>query len=112
MQIERRQQGDFSILSVAGAVRLGESGRQVSDALRSELEDGAGHVLLEMSGIDYMDSTGIGELVGYLCRLSDVGRKLVLVSPSERVVKLLEVARLAGQFPIYPSVEEAITGES
>lgn len=72
MQIEREHGAGFSVLWIKGAVSLGESGRQVSDALREELASGAGHVLLEMSGIDYMDSTGVGELVGYLTRLADV----------------------------------------
>lgn len=112
MQIERREQGGFTILSIEGAVHLGESGREVSEALRAELESGAGHVLVEMSRIDYMDSTGIGELVGYLCRLSETGRKLVLVGPSERIRKLLEVTRLDSQFRIYDTVDAAVAGES
>jgi len=112
MKIERRQDGSFTVLAIQGAVRLGESGRQVSDALRAELDAGAGHVLLEMSGIDYMDSTGIGEFVGYLTRFAEVGRKLVLVAPTTRILKLFEIARLDGHFPTYASVEEAIAGES
>lgn len=112
MQMERSERDGFTILSIEGAVHLGESGRHVSEALRAELEQGAGHVLVEMSGIDYMDSTGIGELVGYLCRLSETSRKLVLVGPSDRIRKLLEVTRLDSQFRIYDSVDEAVASES
>ena len=112
MQIERSERDGFTILAIEGAVHLGESGRQVSDALHAELEEGSGHVLVEMSRIDYMDSTGIGELVGYLCRMSETGRKMVLVGPPDRIRKLLEVTRLDSQFRIYDSVDEAVAGES
>jgi len=112
MQIERSEQGRFTMLSIEGAVHLGESGRQVSDALDAELEQGTSHVLVEMSRIDYMDSTGVGELVGYLCRLNETGRRLILVGPPDRIRKLLEVTRLDSQFRIYDTVDEAIAGES
>src|SRR5581483_8584741 len=57
-------------------------------------------------------STGIGELVGYLGKFTTQNRKLILVNPSERIQKLLKLAKLDAVFKIYGTEEEAIAAES
>lgn len=111
MKIGRREHPGKVVLEIAGAVLLGESGEQLADALRRELEGGSECVLLELSGIDYADSTGIGELVGYLTRFQDAGKRLVLVNPSERIRQLLRIARLDGLFESYESLEQALASK-
>ncbi len=58
------------------------------------LSDDHGHVIIDFSKINFIDSTGIGELVGYLGRFRNSKRELILVNPSDRIRKLLQVARL------------------
>ncbi len=50
--------------------------------------------------------------MGYLTRLRNQNRKLILVNPSPRIVKLLGVAQIADLFPTYESVEEALAAEN
>jgi len=69
-------------------------------------------VIIDFTKIDYIDSTGIGELVGYLGKFTTQNRKLILVNPSERIQKLLKLAKLDVVFKIYGSEEEAISAES
>ena len=69
-------------------------------------------MLVDLGKINYIDSTGIGELVGYLVRFQDQKRKLILIRPSERVVRLLEVANVADLFPIYDDPESAVAAET
>jgi len=109
VNIDRSEHSGRVVLEIEGAIRLGESGAQLSSALRSELEGGTECVLLELSRINYADSTGIGELVGYLSRFSEAGKRLVLVNPSERIRQLLKVARIDGLFETYASLEEALS---
>ncbi len=108
MIINKSKVGDASVLAVQGVIKLGESARFLAEALKRTLAEGGGAVLLDLSEVNYMDSTGIGELVGYLTRLRAQKRKLVLVRPSDRIVQLLTVAGVAALFPACDTVEEAL----
>ncbi len=69
--------------------------------------DKATALILDLSGVSFVDSVGIGALVGaYVSRQRD-GRKLALVGVGERVIASLRVSGLAQFFPSYPSVEVA-----
>ena len=76
------------------------------------LKNESANVIIDFTKIDYIDSTGIGELVGYLGKFSGQNRKLILVNPSERILKLLKLAKLDTIFKIYNTEEEAIGAES
>lgn len=110
MIVEKRRVEGLTLLTVEGVIKLGESARFFADALKRVLAEEGSHVLVDLSKINYMDSTGIGELVGYLTRFQEVKRKLILVQPSEQIRKLLRVAHLDELFPIFDSLEEAVAG--
>jgi anti-sigma B factor antagonist len=112
MIVAKRHLPGFTLLEVEGVIKLGESAKFFADTLERSLSEDTGHVLVDFSRINYIDSTGIGELVGYLGRFRNARRELILVQPSERIRKLLEVAHLAELFPIYDSVEAAVAAES
>ncbi len=111
MIVEKRRVGEHTILAVEGVVKLGESAQFLAQTLERILEEGGGHVLLDLEGINYMDSTGIGELVGYLGRFQERKRRLVLVRPSDRIRRLLDVVQLGELFPIYADMEAALAAE-
>lgn len=111
MIVEKRHQDGYTLLNVEGVIKLGESAQFFAQTLERTLADDQGHVVVDLSRIDYIDSTGIGELVGYLGRFGKVSRKLILVNPSERIRKLLAVARLADLFPTYDTVEAALAAQ-
>ena len=108
MIVEKRQLAGGTLLSVEGVIKLGESARFFTQALQRVLEEESGHVVIDLSRIDMIDSTGIGELVGYLGRFRDHRRELILVNPSDRIRRLLEVAHLAELFPTYETVDDAV----
>lgn len=112
MIVEKRHVEGFTLLLVEGVIKLGESAQFFSQTLERALADDRGHVIIDLSKINYIDSTGIGEMVGYLGKFRDAHRKMILVSPSERMMRLLEVARLADLFPIYDTVDDAMTTET
>jgi anti-sigma B factor antagonist len=111
MIVEKRHLDGFTLLNVEGVIKLGESAQFFAQTLERTLSDDRGHVIIDFSKINYIDSTGIGELVGYLGRFRNSKRELILVNPSERIRKLLQVARLDDMFPTYGSVEAAVAGE-
>jgi anti-sigma B factor antagonist len=111
MIVQKRHLGGYTLLDVEGVIKLGESAQFFAQTLERALSDEEGHVIIDFSKINYIDSTGIGELVGYLGRFRNSRRELILVNPSQRIKKLLQVARLAELFPTYDSVEAAVAAE-
>jgi len=112
MIVEKRHLDGYILLNVEGVIKLGESAEFFAQTLERALAEDEGHVLVDFSKINYIDSTGIGELVGYLGQFRDRRRKLILINPTDRILRLLEVARLAELFSIYDTVEEAIQAEA
>jgi anti-sigma B factor antagonist len=109
--VEKRHVEDMTLLCVEGIIKLGESAAFLAETLKRVLEKDEGHVMLDLSQINYIDSTGIGELVGYLTHFREVNRKLILINPSPRITKLLAVAQIDNLFPIYEHVDAAIDAE-
>ena len=112
MIVEKKHTENFTILYVEGLIKLGESAEFFSAALETVLKNENTNVIVDFTKIDYIDSTGIGELVGYLGKFSGQNRKLILVNPSERILKLLKLAKLDAVFKIYNSEEEAVAADS
>lgn len=65
-------------------------------------------LILDLSEVNYIDSSGIGTLVEIFRRLNKEGRKLVLVSPSERVRSVLEITKLDAFFEIVATSKQAL----
>ena len=112
MIVEKKHLENFTILYVEGLIKLGESAEFFSSALENVLKNESTNVIIDFTKIDYIDSTGIGELVGYLGKFTTQNRKLILVNPSERIQKLLKLAKLDAVFKIYSTEEEAVASES
>jgi len=102
--------GDCAVLRVAG-----EADVHTAPALREQLLDlaakGAVHVIADMSRVDFLDSTGLGVLVGGLKRLREHGGSLTLVISATRILRLFEMTGLTRVFPAQPSVPAAITAD-
>jgi len=110
--VERNHRENFTILHVEGLIKLGESAEFFSNSLESVLKNESTNAIIDFTKIDYIDSTGIGELVGYLGKFSSQNRKLILVNPSDRIQKLLKLAKLDSVFKIYGNEDEAVAAES
>jgi anti-sigma B factor antagonist len=108
MEIESSQTQGVTIVAVRGVINFGDSARRFSSYLQELLDSGAPAVLMDLSGIDGVDSTGLGELVGYLQRFESEGRRLALLNPHRRIMSLLRLTRLDEIFPIFESQQEAI----
>jgi anti-sigma B factor antagonist len=108
MEIEQLEEKGVTVLAVRGVINFGESARQFSSYLSDLLEAGVPAVLVDMSGIDHVDSTGLGELVGYLQRFEKEGRRLALLRPHRRILSLLRLTRLDEIFLIFEERGEAI----
>ena len=106
--IENDRLGGNTVLRVKGSVKIGETGREFEQSLERAATEGTGALILDLTDLEYMDSTVIGVLVGALHRLKAEGRELALVHPRDRIASLLRTAKLDSLFEIYDTVAEAL----
>lgn len=109
MKIIKKVIDTIVMLDITGVVKLGESAKQVTSELSAILDNHSYKgVIINMENIDYMDSTGLGELVGYLNRFKEAGKPMRIVKPNKVVMRLMELTKLNEVMPIYPSEEKAL----
>jgi anti-sigma B factor antagonist len=102
-----RKQG-ASIVVLKGDVDL-ESSPAARDILLRSV-DGAGKVLVDLSSVTYIDSSGVASLVEALQAAKRNGGKFALVAASDPTRRVLELARLDKVFTMYATVDEALQG--
>lgn len=108
MEMNRLTEEGVTVLELRGNIKLGESAEQFAAELQGLFDQGGGGVLLDVAGIDYLDSTGIGEMVGYLQKFSQANRRIALFRPHQRLEALLKLTRLDTVFPIFLERNEAL----
>jgi anti-sigma B factor antagonist len=65
-------------------------------------------VILDLSGVPYIDSAGLGSLVSAYVSRHKSGQRTVLTGVNPRIIHLLEITRMAQLFPIFPSLADAL----
>src|SRR5918995_6313605 len=108
LDVKERQAGDVTILDLSGAVRIGEGSIALRDAIRGLAGEGKKKLLLNLAGVKYIDSTGIGELIANYTTVSRQGGQLKLLNLTERVQNLLVITKLLTVFDSYDIEAEAL----
>ena len=106
--VSERQAGDVTILDLSGEVRIGDSGVALRDSIRKLADTGKKKVLLNLAGVKYVDSTGIGELIANYTTVTRQGGQLKLLSLTERIQNLLVITKLLTVFDSYDNEAEAL----
>jgi anti-sigma B factor antagonist len=92
----------------------GEVDVYTAPLLRQEIMDqvdgGVKNLLVNLQQVEYLDSTGLGILIGGVKRLKEQGGSLRLVGPSARITRIFEITGLNKIFDVYPSEGEALQG--
>ena len=115
MECDIRHIGDVTILDLKGRLSLGEalafgpgSDLVLTDAIRRLEEEGHRKVILNLAGVKYVDSSGVGQLVGALTTTRGKGMALKLINPVKQVSDLLRMTKLYTVFDIKDSEAAAI----
>ena len=110
-----RQSGDVAILDLNGRLSLGEalafgpgSGLVLSETIRDLAKKGQKKILLNLAGVTYADSSGVGQLVGAFTTARNQAADIKLLKPSFHVLDLLKTTKLYGVFDIQEDENAAI----
>lgn len=106
LRLRSRKSGAASVVEVGGEVEL-HSASQLRDELIHASESENPCVVVDLSRVTFIDSTGLGVLVGALKRVRERGA-LSLVCPQRAVKRVFEITGLTQVFPIYDTLEEAV----
>jgi anti-sigma B factor antagonist len=102
--------GDCAVLRVAGEVDV-YSAPRLRERVVQLLADDVRHVVADLREVDFLDSTGLGALVGSLKRLREQDGSLKLVTGPERVAQVFRLTGLVRVFALYATVAEAMVGD-
>lgn len=108
MEIETRTANGVTILDLKGKLVLGEGDELLRDKINSLLHQGQKHILLNLEGVPYMDSAGLGEIVRTYTSVSRQGGKLKLLHLTKRIQDLLSITKLLTVFETFESEAEAV----
>ncbi len=108
VKVSTRQVGDVTVADVAGKLTLGEGSSTLRETLRNLATQGHKKILLNLSGVTYLDSSGIGELVAGYTTITSAGGKLKLVNLTSRVQNPLQTTKLYTVFDIYEDETDGV----
>jgi len=108
LNINVRETGDVVILDLAGPITLGESLAVLRDEVKELLDSGQKNILLNLAGVRYIDSSGLGQLVGSYATVTNHGGKLKLLNLDKKVNELMQVTKLLTVFEAYTSETAAL----
>lgn len=103
----RRVGAGVGVVELVGEVDV-YSAAQARQAMHELVDGGAKHVLIDLHGTDYLDSTAMGVLVGVLKRVAENGGSVRLIGLRPRIRRLFEITRLDQVLPIYETEEQAL----
>ncbi|MGB9506613.1 MAG: STAS domain-containing protein [Candidatus Acidiferrum sp.] len=100
MKTTRRQSGDVTIVDVSGRISLGEESAALRDLIKDLVAKGDHKIVLNLAGVDYIDSSGLGTLVSAVSSARRQNADIKLVNLTDKVDDLMQVTRLYTVFDI------------
>ena len=108
LDVSERQAGDVTILDMSGEVRIGQGSVALREAIRKLSGEGKKKLLLNLSGVNYVDSSGIGELIANYTTVSRQGGQLKLLNLTDKIQNLLVITKLLTVFDVYDDEHTAL----
>jgi anti-sigma B factor antagonist len=107
LELSSSRHGDSCVVRVSGEVDV-----HTSPSLKAALVDAMGQgcrvVVADLAAVPFIDSSGLGVLIGALRRAREAGGELRVVSGDDAVIKILRITGLDQVLPLYVSVDEAV----
>ena len=107
MDIRQQTSGDVAVVELSGRLTINDQPGMLKEAVAKAVANGARHVLLDLHGVRYIDSTRLGEIIASHITVSRQGGRLKLVAIPDRILELLQIAGLDGVFERYDTADAA-----
>ena len=107
LSLDDRAAADSVVVAVRGQIDV-STAHHLRDRLTGFVDAGERHLIVDLDGVDFLDSTGLGVLVGGLKRVRESDGSLELVCNQERLLKIFRITGLDKIFVVHASVEAAL----
>ena len=108
MEIVERQTGAVMILDLKGELVIGDGDELLKDKINSMIQQGHTSLLLNLEGVPYVDSAGLGQMVSTLNTVRRQGGALKLLNLTKRIEDLLSITKLLTVFDAFDNEQEAL----
>ena len=108
MQTSTRQIDEVVVLDISGRITLGQGNLMLREIVRDLADKGNKRIVLNLGEVNYVDSSGLGELVKTLTTIRNKGGEMKLANINKRVLNLLEMTRLSAVFDIHQDEASAL----
>jgi anti-anti-sigma factor len=108
MAVETKQlESGYAVITISGRLALGGETEKLNAAINALLQKDRKRVVLDISGLDYVDSSGVGMLVSCLTNVKKVGGDLKVVGANQRIRRIFTMTGIDNVMPMFPTVAEA-----
>jgi anti-sigma B factor antagonist len=107
-KVDVRHAGPVAIVDVSGRVTLGEGAGLLHGAIRNLVAEGKKNILLNLKNATYIDSAGLGEMVGSYATVTNQGGQIKLLHVQSKIHDLLQITKLYTVFAAYDNEDEAV----
>ncbi len=108
MSIQVSEKEGISIIQLSGKIMGGPEAGEINNQINNLIDQGKIKIIVNMKDVEWVNSSGLGILIGAITTLKNNKGKLSLINVSERVDNLLRITKLQALFNIYPDLESAI----
>ncbi|MBD3225590.1 MAG: anti-sigma factor antagonist [Caldithrix sp.] len=108
MSVNVSKQEDVVIIELAGKIMGGPEASEINDQVHTQIDQNYRKILIDLAQVDWMNSSGLGILIGAMTTLKNNDGVMGLVNASERIKNLLKITKLLEVFHLYDNLEEAI----
>ena len=108
LKINVRESGNVLILDLNGRITIGEEAASLRDTIKEYLDSGQKNILLNLAGVSYIDSTGLGQFVGSFATVTSRGGQLKLLNLQKKLQELMQITKLITVFETYTSETAAV----
>ncbi|MBI4546488.1 MAG: STAS domain-containing protein [Ignavibacteriae bacterium] len=108
MKLSSKEVDSITVIALEGSVLGGPDATALNDELHKLVEKGKKNVLLDLSNVQTMNSSGLSMLIGALQTMKNVGGQLKLAGASKKIESLLVITKLSTVFELYPTMKKAL----
>jgi anti-sigma B factor antagonist len=105
--VERRVEPDITVLELTGRLALGRESQRIETLVEELVKKRAGKVVLDLTGVEYIDSTGIGIIALASGKLRGAGGTMALVASEGRVLQMIKLTQIDAILTVHPTVAAA-----
>jgi anti-sigma B factor antagonist len=109
MELQIHEDGSVTVLTVTGDLVIGDAESQFKKTVTRLLEEGHTRLLVDLSGVGFLDSSGLGALVRALTQSQKEGGQTKLLHAGPQIRKLLQMTKLDSVFEIHDDMEAAVS---